>query len=401
MPERDVRPPQASRGQAGGDPQSYWGLRSALLTLAVAAAVVGAAVAIKALVLSLASSNAGFVVYIPAIAVVAWYRGLLGGVLATLLGALTDSVLFIPALFVAAANLDSIELRLLAYLAGGTAVSYLSYRLRSERDRARSESRERRQALERAAAMSDELSRIAANERRASELRDAFNSIVSHELRTPITAIYGGAKLLARRDRQLDEATRQELIDDLEAEADRLYRLVEDLLILSRSEGGSLDRHDDPVAIAPLVRRVTTSEQARWPGAQFEFQATTAITALGDETYVEQVLRNLLSNAAKYSPARTKVEVIVDEVADGVRVRVLDLGAGVRPEEVDRLFQLYYRSPETAANAGGAGIGLFVCRALVEAMGGRIWAAPRPGGGAEFGFVLKRHEVDNVSNEAT
>ena len=406
MPDPATRPAQARPDQARPDKarrqsESYWGLRSALVTFGVAAAAMAVAVVVKALMLSVIGANAGFLIYIPAVAVVAWYRGMLGGVLATLLGALADSVLFIPALFGAAAILDSIQVRLLAYLAGGTAVSYLAHRLRSERDRARIESKERRQALEHAAQMSDELGRIAANERRASELRDAFNSIVSHELRTPITSIYGGAKLLARRDRQLDDATRQELIDDLESEADRLYRLVEDLLVLSRSEYGSLDRHDDPVAMAHVVRRVTASEQARWPGASFAFQATTAVTARGDETYVEQVLRNLLSNAAKYSPAGTTVEVIVDEVPDGVRVRVLDSGAGVRPEEVDRLFQLYYRSPETAAKAGGAGIGLFVCRALVEAMGGRIWAAPRAEGGAEFGFVLPRHEDDNIGSEAT
>jgi K+-sensing histidine kinase KdpD len=396
MHEQMARPDPTRR-----QPEAYWGLRSALITLGHAAAFVAAAVAIKALVLFFSGANAGFVVYIPAVAVVAWYRGLLGGVLATLVGALADSVLFIPALFVVAANLESLQLRLLAYLAGGTAVSYLSYRLRTERDRARVESKERRQALERAAEMSDELTRIAASEQRAAELRDAFNSIVSHELRTPITAIYGGAKLLARRDRQLDDATRQELIDDLETEADRLYRLVEDLLVLSRSEGGQLERIADPVAMAHLVRRVTASEQGRWPGATFEFQSTTQVTARGDETYVEQVLRNLLSNAAKYSPAGTNVEVLVDEVPEGVRVRVLDSGAGIREEEVDRLFQLYYRSPETAAKAGGAGIGLFVCRVLVEAMGGRIWAAPRPEGGAEFGFVLRRHDDDNIGSDAT
>jgi signal transduction histidine kinase len=387
-----------ARPDPARQPERLWGLRSALITLGVGLLVVGAAVALKAAVLFVTGANAGFVIYVPAVALVAWYRGLLGGILATLLGALADSVIFIPALFVAQANLESLQVRLLAYLGGGTAVSYLSYRLRAERDRASIQSSERREAIERAAAMSDELGRIAANERRASELRDAFNSIVSHELRTPITAIYGGLKLLARRDRQLDDATRQELVDDLETEADRLYRLVEDLLVLSRSEYGTLERHDDPVAMAHLVRRVVNSEQARWPGVRFEFRADTAVTARGDETYVEQVLRNLLSNAAKYSPAGTTVEVIVDEIPEGVRVRVLDSGAGIRAEEVDRLFQLYYRSPETAAKAGGAGIGLFVCRALVEAMGGSIWAAPRLEGGSEFGFVLKRYSEDEVND---
>ena len=112
------------------------------------------------------------------------------------------------------------------------------------------------------------------NERRATELRDAFNSIVSHEMRTPITAIYGGAKLLARRDRQLDDATKQELIDDLEAEADRLYRLVEDLLVLSRSRKGSIERIDDRRCCCRASVRRVVAEQARWPGAKFEFTST-------------------------------------------------------------------------------------------------------------------------------
>ena len=368
--------------------------RSVLVTLAVAAVVMLMAVATKALILSGTGANAGFVVFVPAIAVVAWYRGLLGGIAATLLGAVVDALVFAPALFVAAANLDSIQIRLLAYLAGGTAVSYLSYRLRTERDRARLQSGERKIALEQAASMSDELGRRTASERRAAELRDAYNSIVSHELRTPITAILGGAKLLARRDRPLDEPTRQELIDDLEAEAERLYRLVEDLLVLSRSEGGTIEQHEDPVALGHLLPRIVRSEQMRWPGVRFEVKVATAETARGDETYVEQVVRNLLSNAAKYSPVGATVDVVVDDASDGVRVRVLDSGMGLRAEEVDRLFALYYRSPDTSGKVSGAGIGLFVCRALVEAMGGRIWGTPRPGGGAEFGFVLGRVAED-------
>ena len=369
--------------------------RSALITLLVASAAMGLAVLIKGLILGYTHANAGFILYVPAVAVVAWNRGLVGGILATVLGAIADALLFSPALFVAAADLESIQVRLLAYLAGGSAVSYLSDRLRTERDHARAESAERLQAMKRAAVMSDELGRRTASDERQAELRDAYNSIVSHELRTPITAILGGAKLLARRDRPLNDATRQELADDIEAEAERLYRLVEDLLVLSRSEGGSLERHSDPVAMAQLVRRVTRSEQARWPGVTFSVDAASTSTAAGDETYVEQVLRNLLSNAAKYSPDGGTIDVVIDDSPEGVRVRVLDRGVGLREEEIPRLFALYYRSPDTSNKVGGAGIGLFVCRALVEAMGGRIWAAPRVGGGAEFGFVLERHtELD-------
>jgi signal transduction histidine kinase len=89
------------------------------------------------------------------------------------------------------------------------------------------------------------------------------------------------------------------------------------------------------------------------------------------------------------------VDVVVDESPEGVRVRVMDSGVGLRDDEIERLFALYYRSPDTSKKVGGAGIGLFVCRALVEAMGGRIWGAPRPEGGAEFGFILDRHEDDS------
>ena len=209
------------------------------------------------------------------------------------------------------------QIRLVAFLAGGTAVSYLSHRLRAERDKARLESAERRKALDEVAAAREELARLVETERRASELRDAFNGIISHELRTPITAIYGGAKLLARRDRELDAETRRELIADLEGETDRLYRLVEDLLVLSRSERGAIERVDDPVVVQRVVERVVRSEQQRWPGVTFVAETSARATARGDDTYVEQVMRNLLSNAAKYSPAGSTVRAIVDETRRG------------------------------------------------------------------------------------
>lgn len=377
------------------------GIRPALQTVAVAVGIMAIAIAIKVAILLAFQTNAGFVIYVPAVALAAWQRGFLGGVLATVVGALADTIVFLPPMAVLAMDLRSEQLRLIAYLSGGVAVSYLAHRLRTERDRARTEAAERRRVVEEAARTREELGRIMATERRANELREAFNSIVSHELRTPITAIYGGAKLLARRDRVLDDATRQELIDDLESEADRLYRLVEDLLILARSERGSIERVDEPVLVPRIVRRVVNSEQGRWPSARFEVNEDPSVaTAAGDETYVEQVLRNLLSNAAKYSPPGAVTEVIVDETAEGVRIRVLDQGPGVDPDETAKLFELYYRSPATADQAGGAGIGLFVCRVLVEAMGGRIWAAPRAEGGAEFGVMLERHADDEVRAEA-
>jgi two-component system sensor histidine kinase KdpD len=109
----------------------------------------------------------------------------------------------------------------------------------------------------------------------------------------------------------------------------------------------------------------------------------------GDRTYVDQVVRNLLGNAAKYSPSEAPIEVVVEETEERVCVRILDRGPGFEADEAERLFDLYYRSPGTLGIAAVAGIGLFVCRRLLEAMEGEIWASPRDGGGAEFGFSLR------------
>ena len=133
----------------------------------------------------------------------------------------------------------------------------------------------------------------------------------------------------------------------------------------------------------------TSDPSGRWPGVTFALDMAPGLpTVTADPTYVEQVLRNLLSNAAKYSGAGSTVEVSLEDGDGEVIVRVRDDGPGLDAEDVDRLFGLYYRAARQASIAPGAGIGLFVCRELVTAMGGRIWATPRPDKGAEFGFSI-------------
>jgi len=120
-------------------------------------------------------------------------------------------------------------------------------------------------------------------------------------------------------------------------------------------------------------------------------------SAAGEDTYVEQVLRNLLGNAAKYGGAGSTVTVTADADEARVRLRVLDEGPGFDDEEVERLFDLFFRSPATASSTGGAGIGLFVCRQLVSAMHGSITAERRPEGGAAFIVALQRYQDDEPS----
>ena len=145
----------------------------------------------------------------------------------------------------------------------------------------------------------------------------------------------------------------------------------------------------EPVLLQRLVPRVVQSEDGRWPGVVFDVQMESGLpTVSAEPTYVEQVIRNLLSNAAKYSGIDSSVVVKAERGDHEVIVRVLDDGPGINMDERERLFELFYRSAKTATTAGGAGIGLFVCARLVAAMGGRIWATRRETGGSEFGFAL-------------
>jgi K+-sensing histidine kinase KdpD len=226
--------------------------------------------------------------------------------------------------------------------------------------------------------------------RRSRTMRDAFIGVLSHELRTPVTTIYGNSKLLGRPTATLEDSTRREVLADIESEAERLYRLVEDLLVLARFERAPGRVGGEPVLLQRVVPIVIRSERDRFPENRFESQIEAGLpTVQADPTYVEQVVRNLIGNAAKYGGPEKTVRVLVSSGGDEVRVRVLDEGPGFPDHEAARLFELFYRSPKTASMAGGAGIGLFVCRRLIEAMGGRMWAQSRPTGGAEFGFALK------------
>jgi K+-sensing histidine kinase KdpD len=227
--------------------------------------------------------------------------------------------------------------------------------------------------------------------RQGQRLREAFLGLLSHELRTPVTTIYAAANVLGKPGSTLPEPTRQEILGDMVGEANRLYRLVEDLMVLARFDEG-LELARDPNLLQHLVPAVLESERARWPHVRFELHQERSLpTVNGDETSIQQVLRNMLSNAAKYSPVGTTVEVRVESDADGAVVRVLDEGPGIRADEADDLFDPFYRSPATAKMASGAGIGLYVCRRLLDAMGGRIWARPRAHAGSEFAFWLPRY----------
>jgi len=227
-------------------------------------------------------------------------------------------------------------------------------------------------------------------------LRDTFIGMLSHELRTPVTSIYGGSQVLLNRGDRLEAATRQELIADVASEAERLHRLIENLLVLARVERGQDLAGGEPVLLQRVLPVIVERERELWPGTVIEMTLPPGLpTVRGHDEYVGQVVKNLLSNAAKYAGQGATVQIVASRGDSGVAVHVLDDGAGIQPEHAEHLFDLYYRAPGAADRAPGAGIGLFVCRHIISALGGTIWARSRPEGGAEFGFELPIYEPED------
>jgi|GEM_PF-2205024 len=230
----------------------------------------------------------------------------------------------------------------------------------------------------------------------ADQIRDRFLGVLSHELRTPVTSIYGGTQLLLGRGARLDPETRNELLVGVAAEAERLQRMIENLVAMARIERGGDFGGVRPVLLDRIIKQLVEREGALWPEVTITLASNGPVQMVAaDEEYIAQIMRNLLSNAAKYSGAGSTVEVSLEDGEGEVLVRVCDNGPGIAPEDSDRLFGLYYRAAPASKTAPGAGIGLFVCRELVATMGGRIWAKPREGRGAEFGFSLPAY-VDEI-----
>lgn len=224
--------------------------------------------------------------------------------------------------------------------------------------------------------------------RRSDELKNALLDAVSHDLRTPLAAIIGAAGSLRLADVEWSESERQEFAGAIEQEAERLNRIVGNLLDLSRIQGGALapalDWHDPGLLLRGSVERL----RPQLVDHRLVLDIPADLPAiLVDPVEMDQVVANLVENAAKYSPAGESVRIAAAAADNELQVLVDDHGPGVPHEALSRLFDAFYRAPGTTA-ARGSGLGLAVARGLVTAHGGRIWAENLPEGGARFAFTL-------------
>jgi K+-sensing histidine kinase KdpD len=216
---------------------------------------------------------------------------------------------------------------------------------------------------------------------------------LAHELRTPMTTIYGGAQVLARNDR-LSSATRNEVITAVAEEAERLRRLVDDLLVVADVHARTaLPR--DPVLVQRVTTRVIHEMVEGKPGAQIRSVLPTETpAATGDADAVRHAIRNLVGAAVAVNAGRAPVEVVLQHGNGWVLLNVFDRGG---PFSAGSAFDPLQPSRSIRPEPGGL-LGLAATRVLIAAMGGRSWARPRRGGGAEYGLALRIHREDMPLN---
>jgi signal transduction histidine kinase len=210
-------------------------------------------------------------------------------------------------------------------------------------------------------------------------------SIVSHELRTPLTSLSGYAQLLKRKG-----AYEEEWVDALLAQTRHLDRLIADVLEVSRLQTGRLSLRRTELDLVGLAKTTAAQIQMDAPDHPIRVEAAGGpVVGRWDPNRLVQVLQNLLSNAAKFSPARTPIVVRVAALPEAARVSVHDEGAGIPAEALAWVFERFYQVNSQMARAKGLGLGLFVSKLLVEAHGGRIWAESAGNGqGSTFYFTL-------------
>lgn len=254
---------------------------------------------------------------------------------------------------------------------------------------------------QRVAERTRDLERAIEKAREADKLKSQLLSTVSHELRTPLASIKGYATtLLDYRDR-LQELTQMEFLQIIDAEADRLRELVENLLDMSRIEAGVLRINPEPAPFEPVIERVLAVLQPKLAGRPVEIDSPADLPDVRiDADRIQQVLANLIDNAVKYSPPGSPIGIRATTHAAQVIVGVSDRGPGIPPEHAQHIFDRFYRIDDARIRStGGIGLGLAICRGLIEAHDGRMWLESENGQGSTFYFSIPIARVEPIEAE--
>ncbi len=233
------------------------------------------------------------------------------------------------------------------------------------------------------------------------KLKTQFLSMASHELRTPLTAVSGFMQIARRRMGRLGGATdipnswreeaqrADETLEMANRQAKKLARLIDELLDVSRLQQGRVEMRLAEIELAEVVREVGERMKLLSKGHEIETKIDGAAPIVADRDRIEQVLEHLVGNAIKYSPETGRIEMSLHQSGANAIVSVRDEGIGIAPAEVEKIFGLFYRSPDPRADhVGGLGLGLYISREIVSRHHGRLWAERNPDAGTTFHVTL-------------
>jgi len=238
---------------------------------------------------------------------------------------------------------------------------------------------------------------------KASQLRADILSAISHELRTPLASIKGYSTALLLDEVEWDEASRREFLTLIDEECDKLESIVHDFLDAARIEAGRLEIEFQPVMLPRLAQAEADSVSRHTPVHRFVLDFPSDFPVLdADPVRIGQVIRNLLDNAVKYSPQGGLIVMRGTVKEDEVVVSVSDQGMGIAPEDLNKLFERFFRVKAGAGyHIAGSGLGLPISQSIVEAHGGRIWAESQMGQGTTLYFTLPRTGLSASLGEET
>jgi len=246
--------------------------------------------------------------------------------------------------------------------------------------------------LERARSIED--ANRAEASRQSEILKSTLLDALAHDLKTPLTSIKGAVTHLLSKDRDAEE---HELLTIANEEADRLNRLVVEVLEMARIEATKLHPERGPHQVGDIVTAVLKSMDGVLKDRPMDLQIPNALPPADvDFEFIQQVIRQLLDNALKYSPATSELVISAKVENEKIVVAIADRGCGIHESEQDRIFEKFYRGQEQRGNVAGTGLGLSIAKGIVEAHGGRIWVSSQPGSGSVFNFSLPIYKGEPV-----
>jgi signal transduction histidine kinase len=227
--------------------------------------------------------------------------------------------------------------------------------------------------------------------KKVDEIKTEFVALASHELRTPLTCILGYAQTLLASDLQLDNSTKTNVLSTIVSESKRLASLIGNLLDISKIETGNFRMKTEPFDISGVIDNVINA--LNLPG-DFPLTVHNELSknckAVGNKGQIVQVIRNILDNAIRYVNKKGHITINVNEIDDYIRVEISDTGPGIKPEELKKVFEKFYRIRDEKNRSIGSGLGLSIAAKIIKSQGGQIWVESKYGEGATFYFTIPK-----------